>query len=308
MLQLPIAPTLSVAVMLASALALTLGPASSIQAQEANQATGALPPWGTESAKPDPTKDIPTDEALLRQHLAGGDAAPPGTAVSAQKIRPVAAGAIGSGAAPGSRDDAGNSIAAAVKDFVKPLNHQINNSGLVQAVRDVDAVVGGRARADGSPGAPVYGQLNPDAAGSNQAGTKANRKSDPNAAALMWENFLDEVLPWAAGGLVVGMFGYGGYVWLKLIKLKRLKQGDKRRAARRGRHTSRSTSSHLLSGTAPVDSTLNEAAALAPNTPIRGASSGSSRSSSSSPRRSSGRSSGLSSNRSSSRTSGGSSL
>ena len=247
MLQLPIAPALTLAVMLASALALTLGPASSIQAQEGNPAAAAPPPWGTESAKPDPTQDIPSDEALLRQHLAGGDTAPPGTAVSAQKIRPTAAGAVGPGAAPGVRDDAGNSIAAAVKDFVKPLNQEINNSGLVQAVRDVDAVVGGRARADGSPGAPVYGQLNPGAAGNNPAGTNARRNSDPNAAALMWEKFLDEVLPWAAGGLVAGVIGYGGYVWLKMIKLKRLKQGDKRRAARRGRHTTRSESSRRSS-------------------------------------------------------------
>ena len=52
-------------------LALALGAASPIQAQDANAGAGAPPPWATESARPDHTKDIPTDEALLRQHLAG---------------------------------------------------------------------------------------------------------------------------------------------------------------------------------------------------------------------------------------------
>ncbi len=236
------------------ALALTLGAAISVQAQEANGAAGAPPPWATEPAKPDHARDLPSDEALLRQHLAGGDSAPSGAANSAQKTRPNPAATGASGATQGARDQ-GSDVARAVKDFVKPLNQEINNSSVVQAVREIDATVSGRNQAEGSPG---YGQRGTDASSNNPAGNQGNRKSDPSAAALMWEQFLDELLPWAAGGLAVGLLGYGGYFWLKLIKLKNLQQGDKRRAARRGRHAS----SRASTESAFVESGLHDAAVV----------------------------------------------
>ena len=275
-------------------LALALGAASPIQAQDANAGAGAPPPWATESARPDHTKDIPTDEALLRQHLAGGDAAPSGTVNPAQKMRPPSAVASGQGASQSGRDENGNSVAAAVKDFVKPLHQEISNSSVVQVVREIDATVGGRGQADGAEGRPGYIQAGADATSTAQG----NRKSDPNAAALMWQQFIDEVVPWAIGAAALAGVGYGIFFWLKMIKLKRLKQGDKRRGARRDRRAISGTSSRVTL----VDTAPHEAAVPDFRLDARAAPTGSRRSSGSSSRRSFNRSSGGSPGRSSSRS------
>ena len=280
-------------------LALALGAASSIQAQDANAGAGAPPPWAIEPAKADHTKDIPTDEALLRQHLAGGDAAPSGTVNPAQKMRPPSAAASGPGASQGARDESGNNVAAAVKDFVKPLHQEISNSGVVQVVREIDATVSGRGQADGAEGRPSYSQAGSEASGNNSGSNRGNRKSDPNAAALMWQQFIDEVVPWAIGAAALAGVGYGIYFWLKMIKLKRLKQGDKRRAARRDRHGTTGTPGRATL----VDAAPHEAAVPDFRLDARAAPSGSRRSSGSSSRRSSSRSSAGSSGRSSSRSS-----
>jgi hypothetical protein len=287
------------------ALALTLGAAASIQAQDASGAASAPPPWATEPAKPDHAKDILSDEALLRQHLAGGDSGASAAINSAQKTRPGPAATGAPGAPQGTRDQ-GSEVAKAVKDFVKPLNQEINNSSVVQAVREIDATVSGRAQAEGAEGSPSYGQRGNDATGNNQGSNKGNRKSDSTAAALMWEQFLDDVLPWAVGGLAAGLLGYGGYFWLKMIKRKNLKQGDKRRAIRRNRHSERHSAGRASTSVALVESALKEAAAPASTLNVSTASGGSgqassnssnsSRSSRSSSRRSSSRSSSRSSN------------
>ena len=228
-------------------LALALGLACTAHAQPTE---GALPPWSTEPAAADHTKDVPSDEALLRQHLAGGDAAPAGNVTAAQRARATAAavGASGAAVAPqGAAEASGNSVANAVKDLVKPLHQQLSSSDVVKAVREVDATVSGRGQADGALARPGYGQSGDSATGSAQ-GAPGNRKSDGTAAALLWQQFLDDALPWVVGVGALGAFSYGGYIWLKLIKQKNLKIGDKRRAARRtesaGRHPGKESGKH----------------------------------------------------------------
>jgi hypothetical protein len=298
------------------ALALTLGAVCAAQAQATH---GAPPPLATEPAPADHTKDIPSDEALLRQHLTGGDSAPSGAVNLSQKARQTPAVAGAPGALQGTREE-GSDTAKAVKDFVKPLYQEVSNSEVVRAVREIDATVSGRSEADRANGAPRYDQPGSDAPGSTQAG----RKSDPNAAALLWEQLIDEVLPWATGGLVVGLLGYGGYFWFKLIQHKNLKLGDKRRAVRRGRrlernsertserHSERHSTSRTSTGAALVQSTLDNVAAPGPAATAISAPAGSgqpstsSRSSRSSSRRSSSRTSSRSSSRASNGASDGS--
>lgn len=226
---------------LASALLLVLALGTACPAQ-AQPTEGALPPWSTEPAAADHTKDVPSDEALLRQHLAGGDAAPAGNVTAAQRARATAAavGASGAAVAPqGAAEASGNSVVNAVKDLVKPLHQQLSNSDVVKAVREIDATVSGRGQADGAEARPGYGQSGDSATGSAQ-GAPGNRKSDATAAAVLLQQFLDDALPWVVGVGALGTFSYGGYIWLKLINQKNLKIGDKRRAARRtesaGRH------------------------------------------------------------------------
>ena len=216
-------------------LALSLGLVGAAQAQANQGGAGAPPPWATEPAPSDHTRDIPSNEALLRQHLAGGDSGSSGSSdkpnAAAQKARPSAGAASAPGQVPGVRGDGGESVIDAVKDFVKPLHQEVNSSEIVKAVREIDATVSGRTQANPADTAPMYGPRGNDAPGSSQTG----RKSDPNAAALLWQQFVDEVLPWAIGAAALVVMGYASYVWLKLMKVKRLKQGEKRRAERSGR-------------------------------------------------------------------------
>ena len=228
-------------------LALAHGLACTAHAQPTE---GALPPWSTEPAAADHTKDVPSDEALLRQHLAGGDSAPAGNVTAAQRARATAAtvGTAGASVAPQAAGEAsGNSVANAVKDFVKPLYLELSNSNVVKGVREVDATVSGRGQADGALVRPGYSQSGDSATGSAQ-GAPGNRKSDGTAAALLWQQFLDDALPWVVGVGALGAFSYGGYIWLKLINQKNLKIGDKRRASRRtesaGRHFGKDSDTH----------------------------------------------------------------
>ena len=228
----------------ALALAFALGATSPALAQPTE---GALPPWATEPAAADHTKDIPSDEALLRQHLAGGDSAPAGNVTAAQRARATAAavGASGAAVAPqGAAEASGNSIANAVKDLVKPLHQQLSNSDVVKAVREIDGTVSGRGQADAAAARPGYGQSGGGATGASPV----NRKPDGTAAALLWQQFLEDALPWVVGVGALGVFSYGGYIWLELIKQKNLKIGEKRRAARRtesaGRHFDKESGHH----------------------------------------------------------------
>jgi hypothetical protein len=117
----------------------------------------------------------------------------------------------------------------------------------------------------------------------------------------MWQQFVDDALPWAIGAAVVGVAGYGSYFWLKIIKLKRLKQGDKRRSERRSRHLIDHAPS---AGVVPIAE--KELAEPASTMRASTGASGSGRSSRSSSRRSSSRSSSSTSSRATNGVSGGS--
>lgn len=214
------------------ALALLFCAVVSVHAQPAN---GAPPNSSSDSSTPEHVKGLPSDEALLRQHLASDDSAPAPNANTAGKARPgPGGGAPGSvQGVRGAQQEETSGVAAAVKDFVKPLHQEVTNSSVVQAVRQLDAVVSGKGQPDVENGPANSALRNADSAG--RAGS---RKPDSNAAALMWTQFVDDVLPWAAGGAVVGLLGCGVYFWLKMLKLKNLRLGDKRRAVRKTRRVS----------------------------------------------------------------------
>lgn len=245
------AMNLKTSFILTAAITVLICAVASVQAQPA---IGASPYSSGDSNTPEHTKDLPSDEAVLRQHLASDDSAPAGNANMTGKARSAPrAGAPGSVQSAGEgAAGAQNGVAAAVKDFVKPLHQEVTNSSVVQAVRQLDAVVGGKAQADAE-----NGPANIAMRGTATAAGAGSRNSDPNAAALMWAQFVDEVLPWAAGGAVLGLLGYGGYLWLKMLKIKNLRQGDKRRAVRKTRRAAnrnaiRSTASTSESSDLPV--------------------------------------------------------
>ena len=249
--------TLQPLVAQALALALTLGVVCVAQGQAIQGGAGAPPPWATEPAPADHTKDIPTNEALLRQHLAGGDSGSSGSSdkpnSAAQKVRPGTGTTTGSGQPQvqrqGERGEGTNSVANAVKEFVRPLHQEVNNSQVVKALREMDATVSGKAQSERADGTVSYGVSSGPRGNDAPGNAQAGRRSDPNAAALMWDQLVDEVMPWAMGGVALVAVGYGAYFWLKLIKIKRLKRGDRRRAERSSRRVERQAESRAGSQT-----------------------------------------------------------
>ena len=249
--------TLKPLVAQALALALTLGAVCVAQGQAIQGGAGAPPPWATEPAPADHTKDIPTNEALLRQHLAGGDSGSPGSSgrpnSEAQRVRPGTGTGTGSGQPQGQRqserDEGTNSVANAVKEFVRPLHQEVNNSQVVKALREMDATVSGKVQSERAGDAVSYGVSTGLRGNDGPGNAPAGRRSDPNAAALMWDQLVDEVMPWAMGGVALVAVGYGAYFWLKLIKIKRLKRGGRRRAERSSRRVERQAESHAGSQT-----------------------------------------------------------
>ena len=271
------------------AFALAFGTAPSLQAQTA--AGSSTAPVNADMATvTDAAKDLPSDAALLREHLAQGEQAPPGQGGPSQsspkaRISAQASNAPGDSVphtAQGAREEGG--VANAVKDFVRPLHQEISNSSVVQVVREIDAAVSGTSQAERAQ-APRG-----TAAPGTEPGTRA---LDPRAAALMWQELLEEVVPWAVGGAIVAVLGYGGYFWLKVVKYrKNLKHGGKHHEGRRSHRGFSHTSARLevVGGTQP------EIAAPEPVTRVRKSSSGSAgrssrRGPSSEPGRSSSRSS-----------------
>ena len=192
---------------------------------------GAAPAFATESETPDHAKGLPSDAKLLRDHLAEGESAPAGGRIAATRA-PGAPAAPGPGNTARGHDD-GQGVASALKDFIKPIQQEISNSGMVQAVREFDATLSGRSFTTAGDTPVGYG---PTTTGKSPA-----RKPDGLAAALMWEQFLDEVLPWLAGGAFLLLLGYGAFLWLKILQMKRQRVGQRRRQQRRSRRSSRRT-------------------------------------------------------------------
>ena len=171
-------------------------------------------------------KDLPSDARLLRDHLAeGGPSGTPSegrgtsqTATNATKApnAPNAAAAGGPAAAAsasrtGAADELG--IADAIKGVVKPLHQEVANSAVVQAVREIDATITGKRDGDGANGP----------AGAD-AGAGQGAKSRPNdalAAKLIFEQFIDEVLPWLLGFASLIALGYGAAFWFKYTMVKK---------------------------------------------------------------------------------------
>ena len=289
------------------AFALAFGTLSSLQAQTATG--GVTAPGGTDTppspaaSGTDAAKELPSDAALLREHLAQGERAPPGPGSASLSLQKARAGNE-------SREE--GSVANAVKDFVKPLHQEISNSSVVQVVREIDAAVSGTSQADRAQEQPGYAPHGTQAPGTAPGTAPGSRGVDPQAVALMWQEFLEEVVPWALAGAVVAMLGYGGFFWLKVIKFKNAKQGNKRREARKsGRRLSRTLSrtfSRSSSSAADVESAQDEIASPEPVARSRRSSSQSSdrssrRGSSSEPGRASSKASNPSSSRSSDRSS-----
>lgn len=194
--------------------------------------SGQATVYPTETEATDHTKGLPSDAKLLRDHLAEGESAPAGGRNVATRATgtPAATGTLANG--PGGRDD-GLGVANAVKDFVKPIQQEISNSSVVQAVREFDAGLGGRSATQAGITSVGYGR--------STAGQSGRRTPDGMSTELMWEQFLDEVLPWLAGGAFLLLLGYGAVLWLKILKMKKRRVGHRRRQQRRSRSAHRTS-------------------------------------------------------------------
>ena len=192
---------------------------------------GAAPAFATESETPEHAKGLPSDAKLLRDHLAEGESAPTGGRIAATRA-PGAPAAPGPGNTARGHDD-GLGVASALKDFIKPIQQEISNSGVVQAVREFDSTLSGRSFTQAGDTPTGYGP--------GTASNRGSRKLDGLAASLMWEQFLDEVLPWLATGGFLLLLGYGTFQWLKFLQIKKLRVGHRRRAQRKRRRSSRGT-------------------------------------------------------------------
>ena len=213
--------------------------AACAQAQNAPAGSGpaitqssVTPGYSTEAETPEHAKGLPSDAKLLRDHLVGDEPVAAGAALVGSRAPGVAGTPGGPGNAARSKDD-DLGVASAVKDFVKPIHLEISNSVVVQAVRDFDAGLSGR-RFTNAGDLPVrYGPAT--------TGTGSTRKPDAMAATQMWEQFLDDVLPWLAGGALLLLLGYGTFLWLKILKMKKRRVSQRRRHHHRSRRSSRHT-------------------------------------------------------------------
>ena len=224
-------PLLPAAILLLCALtALAQNPPGAGDASGAQ--SGQAPVYPSESETPEHARGLPSDAKLLRDHLAEGESAPSGGRIAGGRAPGTTAIPVGAGNAPRAKDD-GLGVASAVKDFVKPIQQEISNSGVVQAVREFDTTISGRSFTKAGDTPVGYGPAT--------TGRAPARKPDGLAATQMWEQFLDEVLPWLAGGAFLLLLGYGAYLWLKILRLKKLRVGQRRRAHRRSRRSARRT-------------------------------------------------------------------
>ena len=178
-------------------------------------------------------KDLPSDAKLLRDHLAdGGPSGSPSEGRGQSQANSKAPSATASGpagaasAGRGATEDLG--IGDAIKGVVKPLHQEVANSAVVQAVREIDASSTGKRDADGANG--------PGGAGSPGAQGSISRPTDALAAKLIFEQFMDEVLPWLVGLAALAGLSYALAFWFKYAMAKKARQ------LKQMRHVSKSKS------------------------------------------------------------------
>jgi len=195
----------------------------------------------TDTADSEPSKDAALASKVMKEHLSRDDSWP------RSKGAPP-------GSFPGGSTDAANlgrSVSNAVKDVLKPIQDELNHSGLMDTVRTFESDMGiprKRESTDMPPLGYSFGRSGVNSnegwvAGSNGASgslgavkSSEQVKREKLAASILLDELINDITPWGYGFLGLLALGYVGKLWLNYRRRKAARPGKRRRSARRRRH------------------------------------------------------------------------
>ena len=189
-----------------------------------------------EGAVGDDSKNESHAASVMKEHLARGEqfTPPPNPRGANPQAGPLSKGQITNGNA----EAADTGFSAALKDFVRPLQEGVAQSGLMEAVRNFESDIGLSKRPDSAdPSSRNYSTSAPGTGA--PAKTAEQIRRDQIAASMMFDEFIQEVKPWVFGLAGVLVLGYLVKLWLTYLRVKAARPGKHRRSARR-RHRHRS--------------------------------------------------------------------
>lgn len=185
-----------------------------------------------DAATGDDGKDASHAASVMREHLAREEqfVPPPNSRVSNQPLGQLSKGLV-TQARP---DVAEGGFASTIKDFVRPIQEGVAQSGVMEAVRNFEADMGLSKRPEtADPSSRGYSAGVPGTGA--PAKTAEQIRRDQIASSMMLEEFINEVKPWAFGLAGLLVVGYLVKLWLTYLRVKAARPGKRRRSARRRR-------------------------------------------------------------------------
>lgn len=192
----------------------------------------------SDQATSDDSKDAALAASVMKEHLAREEQSAPlsNARVVNPQAGPSAKGPISpiTGARP---EVAEGGLASTIKDFVRPIQEGVAQSGVMEAVRNFESDMGLSKRPDSAdPSARGYSTGAPGSGA--PAKTAEQIRREQMAAATMFDDFINEVKPWAFGLAGLLALGYLVKLWLTYLRVKAARPGKRRRSSRR-RHSRR---------------------------------------------------------------------
>ncbi len=183
-----------------------------------------------DAATGDDSKDASHAASVMREHLAREEqlVPPPNSRVSNQPPGQLSKGQV----IQARPDGAEGGFASSIKDFVRPIQEGVAQSGVMEAVRNFEADMGLSKRPDNAD--PASRGYSAGAPGTGAPARTAEQiRRDQIASSMMLEEFINEVKPWAFGLAGLLVLGYLVRLWLTYLRVKAARPGKRRRSARR---------------------------------------------------------------------------
>ncbi len=207
-------------------------------AEAANKGADAGPNWSsaldksTAEASGQTVAKEPADTRLLKEHLAEEERAArqanakAAAAAAAAKLKGATAAEVAKAAAnkdgkKPEEDDLFSGVANTVKEVVRPLKETAEE--LKKAKDEAVAAI---------PIPVIEPPKPPDPVAPNASGEGAKRQY--LVSAMMWEEFVAEIKPWAIGTGVVLLIGGGLAQWLSTVRRNSARSGARRPSKKRG--------------------------------------------------------------------------
>lgn len=195
----------------------------------ADKTPASTPP---DVAAGDDSKDASHAASVMREHLAREEqfVPPPNARVANPQPGQLSKGQV----TQGRPDVAEGGFASTIKDFVRPIQEGVAQSGVMEAVRNFESDMGLSKRPDSAdPSSRGYSTGAPGTGA--PAKTAEQIRRDQIASSMMLEDFINEIKPWAFGLAGLLVLGYLFKLWLTYVRAKAARPGKRRRSARRRR-------------------------------------------------------------------------